>query len=177
MPKIINKLIGKGKQRENSATLPLPDISSSQGALAALQLGDTIPTLPIPISTKNKPNIGLFELSTNETEKTIDVVAVHGLQSDAYKTWEHDNGFLWLRDFLPVDIPDARIMTFGYDSTVAFSKSVIGTSTDIALLSDLEKGSTTLANISQQFVDRTQDMIIYTFYETERLRGIMVCVG
>ena len=269
MPKLINKLIGKGKQRENSATLPLPDISSSRGALAGLQLDATIPTSPIPISTKVKPNIGLFELSTTETEKTIDVVAVHGLQGDAYKTWEHDNGFLWLRDFLPADIPDARIMTFGYDSTVAFSKSVaniedkalellnhlsakrspaaggpskpiffishslggivvkkalilaherdsnldykdilhntraiaflgvphrgsdsawwagfaanllknasIGTSTNIALLSDLEKGSTTLANISQQFVDRTQDMIIYTFYETERLRGVMVC--
>ena len=51
----------------------------------------------------------------------------------------------------------------------------IGTSTKIALLSDLEKGSTTLANVSQQFVDRAQNMIIYTFYETEMLHGVMVC--
>ena len=79
---------------------------------------------PFQFLQKKKPNIGLFELSKNETEKTINVVAVHGLQGDACKTWEHDNGFLWLRDFLPADIPDARIMTFGYDSTVAFSKSV-----------------------------------------------------
>lgn len=28
------------------------------------------------------------------------------------------------RDFLPIDISDARIMIFGYDSTVAFNKSV-----------------------------------------------------
>lgn len=51
-------------------------------------------------------------------------MAVHGLQGDAYRTWEHDNGSLWLRDFLPADIPNARIMTFGDDSTIAFSKSV-----------------------------------------------------
>ena len=86
MPKIINKLIENGKQRENSATLPLPDISSSQGALAALQLDDTISTSSIPIPTKYKLNIGLFELLTNEAEKTIDVVAVHGLQGNAYRT-------------------------------------------------------------------------------------------
>ncbi len=72
------------KQKKNSTTLPLPDI-------AALQLDDIIST-PVPISATNKENIGRFELSKNEIEKTIDVVAVHGLQGDAYKTWEHDNG-------------------------------------------------------------------------------------
>ena len=42
-------------------------------------------------------------------------------------TWTHDpTGKLWLRDFLPHTIPNARIMTFGYDSRVAGSKSVIG---------------------------------------------------
>ena len=89
-------------------------------------MDDKIPILPVPPSATHvsKEKIGLFELSNNEGETTIDVVAVHGLQGDAYKTWEHDNGSLWLRDFLPSDIPNARIMTFGYDSTVAFSRSV-----------------------------------------------------
>lgn len=49
-------------------------------------------------------------------------MAVHGLQGDAYRTWEHDNGSLSLREFLLTDIPNARIMTFGYDSTIAFSR-------------------------------------------------------
>lgn len=33
---------------------------------------------------------------------------------------------MWLRDFLPSDVSNVRprIMTFGYDSTVAFSRSV-----------------------------------------------------
>ena len=88
-------------------------------------MDDKIPVLPLPLSVTHvsKEKIGLFELSTHESEKTSVVVAVHGLQGDAYKTWEHDNRSLWLRDFLPADIPNARIMTFGYDSTVAFSKS------------------------------------------------------
>lgn len=46
------------------------------------------------------------------------------MQGHAYKTWQHENGSLWLRDFLPADVPFARIFTFGYESTVAFSNSV-----------------------------------------------------
>lgn len=277
MPKLINRLIGKGKKKEDSTTSPLPSASRSQEVLAALPPNDTIPTLPVRASAANVPTqkIGLFELSTDECEKNIDVVAVHGLQGDAYKTWEHENGSLWLRDFLPTDIPHARIMTFGYDSTIAFSKSVakiedkalellnclsakrsptapgglsrpiifichslggilvkktliiaherdsnldfkdilvntrgiaflgvphrgsdiawwanfaakllrnasVGTSTNVAILSDLEKGSATLANISNQFVDRARNMIIYSFYETEKLNkvvvGITLCI-
>lgn len=274
MPKLINKLIGKGKKKEDSIILPLPGSSRSQEVLASLPLDDTIPTSNIIASAAIVPKqkIGLFELSTNECEKNIDVVAVHGLQGDAFKTWEHDNGSLWLRDFLPADIRTARIMTFGYDSTVAFSKSVariedkalellnhlsakrspgtpggsskpivfichslggivvkkalilaherssnvdyqdilvntrgiaflgvphrgsdiawwagfaakllrnasIGTSTNVALLSDLERGSATLANISSQFIDRASNLIIYTFYETEKLNKVMVCIA
>lgn len=60
----------------------------------------------------SKEKIGLFELLTNKSEKTINVVAVHGLQGDR----THESDSLWLRDFLPTDIPNARIMTFGYDS-------------------------------------------------------------
>ena len=52
----------------------------------------------------------------------------------------------------------------------------IGTSTNVALLSNLEKGSATLANISSQFVDRALNLIIYTFYETEKLNKVMACI-
>ena len=72
----------------------------------------------------SRERVGLFELSASNGPKTVDVVAVHGLQGDAFKTWEDENGSLWLRDFLPKELPSAHIMTFGYDSTVAFSKSV-----------------------------------------------------
>lgn len=89
-------------------------------------------TAQTEILSSEREKIGLFELSTAETSKNVDVVAVHGLQGDVFKTWTHENGTLWLRDLLPAKVPSARIMTFGYDSTWAFSKSVANIG-DIAL--------------------------------------------
>ncbi|KAF2867590.1 hypothetical protein BDV95DRAFT_449270, partial [Massariosphaeria phaeospora] len=37
----------------------------------------------------------------------------------AYETWTHDNGKFWPSDFLPEDIPEARIFVYGYNSNVA----------------------------------------------------------
>ena len=50
-------------------------------------------------------------------------MAVLGLGGDAYRTWE-DEGNIWLRHFVPSQIPRVRVMSFGYDSFTAFSKSV-----------------------------------------------------
>lgn len=48
---------------------------------------------------------------------------MHGLKGDAYKTWTAkgkgeigEDGVMWLRDLLPREIQDARIMTYGYNS-------------------------------------------------------------
>lgn len=114
------KRVGKDTKKETSKKFSLLDASNSQAAPVdnkALML-----PVPSPTACTSKDNIGLFELSLHGSEKSIDIIAVHGLQGDAYKTWQHDNG--WLRDFLPADIPNARIMAFGYNSTVTFSKSV-----------------------------------------------------
>ena len=52
------------------------------------------------------------------------IVAVHGLGGHPYGTWtEETSGKMWLRDFLPSQVPYTRIMSYGYDSLVAFSKS------------------------------------------------------
>lgn len=51
----------------------------------------------------------------------------HGLNGSGRKTWtDQDTGTFWLEDLLPSSLPDARIMTFAYDSTLAFSKSTAG---------------------------------------------------
>jgi len=60
------------------------------------------------------------------TDNISSIIALHGLGGDAFKTWTDKQGHLWLRDSLPGHIPDARIMTFGYDSaTWSGSKSTI----------------------------------------------------
>lgn len=46
----------------------------------------------------------------------VDIVAVHGLNGHRDKTWKAANGKHWLRDFLPNDIPNARIFCWGYDA-------------------------------------------------------------
>lgn len=50
------------------------------------------------------------------------IVAVHGLGGHPYKTWTEGQK-LWLRDFIPKDLPRARILTFGYNAGLAFTKS------------------------------------------------------
>lgn len=49
---------------------------------------------------------------------------MHGLDGDAIETWTHPKSkALWLKDFLPLQIPDVRIMTFGYNTDAAFRQS------------------------------------------------------
>jgi len=51
----------------------------------------------------------------------VDVVALHGLDGHAFNSWEfHDGGqsFMWLRDCLHEQIPEARIMLYGYNANV-----------------------------------------------------------
>ena len=51
-------------------------------------------------------------------------MAVHGLGGDRIQTWTHPKSkAFWLKDFLPQQIPDARIMTFGYNADAVFGQS------------------------------------------------------
>jgi len=57
-------------------------------------------------------------------ERFPDIIAIHGICGDPLKTWTHESGALWLRDFLPKDIHGARVFSFGYDAEVALTKSL-----------------------------------------------------
>jgi triacylglycerol esterase/lipase EstA (alpha/beta hydrolase family) len=59
--------------------------------------------------------------------QTHSIVAVHGLNGSAFETWtDPGSRSMWLATMLPEAVPYARVMTFGYDSTLAFSKSKAG---------------------------------------------------
>ncbi|MCJ1467841.1 hypothetical protein MMC07_006466 [Pseudocyphellaria aurata] len=57
------------------------------------------------------------------TDPVLDIVAIHGLNGHREKTWTVGD-VNWLRDFLPADIPNARILTWGYDANTHSSTQI-----------------------------------------------------
>lgn len=55
---------------------------------------------------------------------SLSIIAVHGLNGKARTTWQDPvSEKIWLEDFLPHVLPNSRIMTFGYDSALGFSRN------------------------------------------------------
>ncbi|KAF4338426.1 hypothetical protein FBEOM_7695 [Fusarium beomiforme] len=61
---------------------------------------------------------------TSDNDCHVDVIAVCGLGGHALGSFKEKNGrFVWIRDALPSDIPNARILTYGYNSQLVESRS------------------------------------------------------
>jgi hypothetical protein len=52
------------------------------------------------------------------------IIAVTGLAGHAYGSWAHSPERMWLRDYLPKDAPNTRILTYGYPSKLQASNSI-----------------------------------------------------
>jgi hypothetical protein len=69
----------------------------------------------------------------SKKENIVDIIAIHGLNGHYAKTWtaKTDLGtdINWLQDLLPTHIHNARIMSYSYNSTLQFSKSLAGIET------------------------------------------------
>ncbi|OBT63079.1 hypothetical protein VE03_07456 [Pseudogymnoascus sp. 23342-1-I1] len=66
----------------------------------------------------DKAPLGTYVLHEGEGKIVADIVFVHGLRGNALETWSKEL-VCWPRDFLKHDIPNVRIITWGYDSGVA----------------------------------------------------------
>ena len=57
-------------------------------------------------------------------DPAVDLVAVTGLAGHALGSWKSPGTTdVWIRDYLPADKLNARILTYGYDTTLVRSKS------------------------------------------------------
>jgi hypothetical protein len=78
--------------------------------------------------SQERYGIFVFQDKSATDDGIIDIIAVHGLNGHYDDTWTWTSGNQgekrnWLKDFLPQQIPNARIMSYGYNSAVQFSKS------------------------------------------------------
>ncbi|KAF2153440.1 hypothetical protein K461DRAFT_140501 [Myriangium duriaei CBS 260.36] len=89
-------------RRRKSATGQTPNSSS-----AAISIGGS------GSSTQHPQGV---HVEAEGTDPVIDIVAIHGLNGHRDKTWTATNGVNWLRDLFPLDLPNARIMSWGYDA-------------------------------------------------------------
>lgn len=86
------------------------------------------------VAFDDRDKYGLFVLRDKPSNQTgiVDVVAIHGLNGHYSRTWTSKNGSEsrnWLKEFLPEQILNTRIMSFGYNSAIQFSKSEADIST------------------------------------------------
>jgi len=62
---------------------------------------------------------GIKVLHNPESATIVDIVFVHGLTGNSFHTWfDRTSQIHWPRDLIKEDLPDARVMTFGYDADV-----------------------------------------------------------
>ncbi|KAF8524260.1 hypothetical protein BU17DRAFT_6911, partial [Hysterangium stoloniferum] len=63
---------------------------------------------------------------------THSIVAIHGLDGHREESFTASNGISWLRDLLPPSIPNARILTYGYDASTSGQNRFQQTLYDVA---------------------------------------------
>ncbi|KAJ5362539.1 hypothetical protein N7541_003383 [Penicillium brevicompactum] len=98
--------------------------------------------------TPPKQRFGMFVFQPENAECCVDIVAVHGLGGHYDDTWTWNpagsNGqepCNWLKDLFPSEFPNARILSFGYNSAVQFSKSIADIIIQALMEAQVKQGS------------------------------------
>ncbi|WAO93126.1 DUF676 domain-containing protein [Fusarium falciforme] len=79
------------------------------------------PSEPQPRRAKSFFYSGIKTLHSSQDDK-IDIVFIHGLNGDCEKTWTAKTEIQpWPKVFLPPELPNCRVLTYGYDAGVVDS--------------------------------------------------------
>ncbi|KAJ5583501.1 hypothetical protein N7535_002121 [Penicillium sp. DV-2018c] len=109
--------------------------------------------MPLGLHVLYSPEAPLRGKDPDQNTTAVDIVAVHGLEENSTSAWMHHEGILWLRDLLPQNIHNARVLTFDYNSDPflfvgsSFMDKVQGHAT--TLVADLE-AERSLTNASRR---------------------------
>lgn len=86
---------------------------------ATVAQNSTSPTSLGSIAITKWTNYGISILFDAGRTALVDIIFVHGLTGNAHDTWLHtDSQTHWPSDLLKQDIPDSRILSFGYDADI-----------------------------------------------------------
>ena len=104
------------------------------------------------------------------------IVAVHGLNGDPTESWTHPNNkSMWIKDYLPWDVPNVRVMSFGYNANVAFGSTtatIMDHARDLlsslvdereeedASISSTEASLKLISRLCRKFEDRSSSLLI-----------------
>ncbi|EJP61221.1 Ankyrin repeat-containing protein [Beauveria bassiana ARSEF 2860] len=117
-PMVCRSLVSHGKD-SFCATISI-NTSLSADDLSA-QLRQAGQAHPYKYTCKFQGVTPLFE---DKNGASIDIVAVPGLGSHALGSWKSPHSDdVWLRDFLPKDVPNIRVLLYGYDTSLQGSLS------------------------------------------------------
>ena len=98
-----------------------PGIDLNQPTLTATLSFNAQPGEPLLLS-EDKDSYGFTPLYTPEGDIEADIIALTGLAGHAFGSWAA-SPHMWLRDYLPNDLPKARVLLYGYKITLAGSQS------------------------------------------------------
>ncbi|KAF7888107.1 uncharacterized protein EAF02_002648 [Botrytis sinoallii] len=89
------------------------------------------PSVPLPVLkghggdrvVVDQTFYGFTPLNEPQEPVALDIIAVTGLAGNAFGSWAAEPTHMWLRDKLAVDFPNARVMSYGFDSHLKGSHS------------------------------------------------------
>ena len=123
MPSTSKRIFRPSESRSQPPSPKRSRVEPLNAPQAALEYGPSY-TISGPVSVPPAPiekgqNYGVKILYDGGAEAVVDIIFVHGLTGNAYDTWLHEVSKVhWPSQLLKQEIPDSRILSFGYDADI-----------------------------------------------------------